>query len=187
MTENDIVNQRTFNLEKFFEKVLREYTDYVYSIVWNCLYSIAKKEDIEETVSDVFIKFYYCIDKYDSKISSLKTYLAILAKNTAISKYRSIVKRNTYFSLEDESIPDFAAPESDVEKEYVKKEDQEKIINVILNLREPNGTIVFRKYYLNETINQIATKTGLTVNAVEKRLKRSLEKLKTQLEGDFYE
>ena len=187
MTESDIVHQRTISSEKFFENVICKYTEYVYSIVWNRLYPIAKKEDVEEAVSDVFIKFYNSIDKYNPEISSLKTYLAILAKNTAISKYRSIIKSNNCLSLMDEDIPEFATPENDVEKEYVKKEDQEKIINAIFKLRQPNGTIVFRKYYLNETIDQIAARTGLSVNAVEKRLKRSLEKLKTQLEGDFYE
>ena len=72
MTEGDIVHQRTISLDKYFENVICEYTEYVYSIVWNRLYSIAKKEDVEEAVSDVFIKFYNCIDKYNPEISSFK-------------------------------------------------------------------------------------------------------------------
>ena len=71
MTEGDIVHQRTISLDKYFENVICEYTEYVYSIVWNRLYSIAKKEDVEEAVSDVFIKFYNCIVNIIQKLVRL--------------------------------------------------------------------------------------------------------------------
>lgn len=187
MAESDILRLRLNDPEKYFETVMREYSKFVYSVVWNSLSSVAQKEDIEETVSDVFIDFFRSIDKYDPERSSLKTYLAIMAKQTAISKYRSMTKKNCCLSLDDESTSDISALEAGVDEEYVVKEEQERILKIIFSLKEPNGTIIFRKYYLNETAAQIAKRTGLTVNSVEKRIKRSLEKLKSKLEGDYDE
>ena len=155
---------------------------FVYSIVHKKIKTVATYEDIEETVSDVFIKVYNSLDAFDSSKSSIKTFVATIASNTAIDKYRYLLKR---VNLSNELFYDIQDANSDLENKYIKKEEQKRVFDAILALKEPDRTIVFRKYYLDETFVCIAKEIGCSPNAAVKRLKRVLEKLKNELEGDY--
>lgn len=49
---------------------------------------------------------------------------------------------------------------------------------------ELTASIVIQKYYYGMTAKEIGQRAGLSKNAVEKRLKRGLEKLKTVLQSE---
>jgi len=163
MTESHLIDMKTQNKDKFFEAVIREYSGIVYSVVYRHLNYSAAKEDIEETVSDVFWSFY----------------------RSMVSRHRALNGKHdfAFISLESEQTPDIPSACGGAEEEFLKKEEKEILFTELLKLKKPNGTIVFRKYYLRETSAQIAEATGLSINAVEKRLARSLKKLEKALEG----
>ncbi|MDD4124810.1 MAG: sigma-70 family RNA polymerase sigma factor [Eubacteriales bacterium] len=185
MTESHLIDMKTQNKDKFFEAVIREYSGIVYSVVYRHLNYSAAKEDIEETVSDVFWSFYRSMDGYDASAGSLKVYLITIARNIAVSRHRALNGKHdfAFISLESEQTPDIPSACGGAEEEFLKKEEKEILFTELLKLKKPNGTIVFRKYYLRETSAQIAEATGLSINAVEKRLARSLKKLEKALEG----
>ena len=58
------------------------------------------------------------------------------------------------------------------------------MIESIIGLGEPTASIVIQKYYYGMTAKEIGQWAGLSKNAVEKRLKRGLEKLKTVLQSE---
>ncbi len=168
--------------DSVIEELMEKYMGFVYSIVYKKIKTVAADEDIEETVSDVFIKVYNSLDTFDSSKSSLKTFVAAIASNTAIDKYRYLLKR---INISNEQLCEIQDVSSDIENKYIKKEEQKRVFDAILALKEPDRTIVFRRYYLDETFVRIAREIGYSPNATEKRLKRALEKLRKELGGDF--
>lgn len=78
--ENDALN---------IEKVINEYSGYIYIIVKNLAKETISKEDIEEIISDVFVKFWNNREKLD-KTKPIKNYLAGITKNLIKLKYRKI-------------------------------------------------------------------------------------------------
>ncbi len=170
--------------EMLLQRLMDEYMGFVYSIVHKKLSVVATKEDIEETVSDVFVNLYKSLAYFDSEKSSIKTFIGVIGKNTATDRYRQLI-RNNFFSLSGTDYPEMQDQEADIDKNYIKKEEHETIFKAVFNLKEPNRTIIFRRFYLDETVLEISIKTGYSPNAIQKRLKRTLKKLKTILEGDF--
>ena len=68
------------------EQLMNQYTGLVYAVVKSKLDdSHYVSSDIEDCVADVFSKFYAELSDYDPKISSIKTYLCVIARNQAIN------------------------------------------------------------------------------------------------------
>ncbi len=181
-------NKKLFELkespELLLQELMDEYMGFVYSIVYKKLYMVATKEDIEETVSDAFVKLYKSLDYYDFEKSSIKTFIAVISKNTATDKFRQLTANNVVL-LNVDDFPEIQDDEEDTSRYYIQKEEQEEIFKAVFNLKEPNRTIIFRRFYLNETVAEIANKMRISPNAVQKRLLRTLKKLKTVLGGYF--
>ena len=172
--------------EILLQLLMDRYMGFVYSIVYKNIGLVASKEDVEETVSDVFVKVYNSLDKFDPNKGSEKSFIGVIARNTAIDRYRQIVGKDILFLSLDDCLDkkdgDFSA-----DKSYLTKVERQMILEGVLGLKEPDRTIVFRHYYLEETLSQIAKKIGHSPNAVQKRLKRSLKKLESVLGGYFDE
>ncbi len=174
------------NAEKGMSVLIDRYTPLVYTIVKNTISAYCTNEDIEETVSDVFVAFYNSIEKVDLNKGSISSYISTLAKRKASDRLRRKRFVNTV-SIDDENefieIPDSV----DIENELEKNELAKRLIEVINSLGEPDRTIVYRKYYLFESSDEIAEYVELTNDNVRQRLSRALKKIKKTMEGDYYE
>ena len=157
----------------------------MYSITWRRLQGCLRKEDIEECVSDVFFELYRCRDKIDLSKGSLKTFLLTIAERQAIKYYERKTDKFDKISLQ-EQLEKGEEPLSDhnVEQQTIQKEESRLLIEAIKGLGEPTASIVIQKYYYGMTAKEIGQRAGLSKNAVEKRLKRGLEKLKTVLQSE---
>ena len=65
----------------------------------------------------------------------------------------------------------------------ISKEQNHMVFEAIKALGEPDSTIIVQKYYYSMTAKEIGKGLGLTKNAVEKRAKRALEKLRRDCYG----
>ena len=162
-----------------------QYGGLVYSITWRGLQGCLRKEDIEECVSDIFFELYRCRDKIDLSKGSLKTFLLTIAERQAIKYYERKTDKFDKISLQ-EQLEKGEEPLSDhnVEQQTIQKEESRLLIEAIKGLGEPTASIVIQKYYYGMTAKEIGQRAGLSKNAVEKRLKRGLEKLKTVLQSE---
>ena len=163
------------------EGLMDEYMGFVYSIVYKKLCSSATAEDIEETVSDVFLKLFKSINGFDPQKSSLKTFIGVIARNTATDKYRQLKSQALSTVTEEDVAYKLTDDSTDLCDGLIERETQNAVFQALLSLKEPDRTIVFRRFYLDETLEAIAQKTGHSSNAVQKRLKRALKKLKKKL------
>lgn len=165
------------------ERLMDQYAGVVYAVVRQKLEpAYCVSSDIEDCVADVFSKFYAERSTYDPNISSLKTYLCVIARNHAInvSKQR---KRKSGSSLDEESI--FAsACEVTIDGDADDEELRRRVIKAVEDLGDPDSKIIFRKFYYGESSKEIAKALGLTVSNVDTRTHRALKKLRKTFGGD---
>ncbi|RTE03523.1 sigma-70 family RNA polymerase sigma factor [Paenibacillus whitsoniae] len=158
--------------------LMDHYGSVVYGLVGRILAGTCQPEDVEECVSDVFLKAWRRIEEYDATKGSLRTWLLILAKYAALDARRKLMKKQETASLEEHVVSG-----DSVENQVLSKETAAEIINMVNELPEPDRTIVYRRYFYYESIEQIAKGLELTAKAIENRLYRLRKMLKTKLGG----
>ena len=160
-----------------------EYCAYVYTVAHNRLRLTARKEDVEECVSDVFAELYRRLDPGDMTDGELKPLVSTFAKRRAIDRYRSLTGNNPpVVSLYED---DMSALDSgfDLEEEAERSELQRLVLKLISDLGEPDSTIVFQRYYFDRTSKEIAADLSMTSTAVRTRCSRALKRLRECLKA----
>jgi len=162
------------------EQLMDQYAGLVYTVVKGKLsaaYHISA--DIEDCVADVFSKFYTELPKYDPDMSSIKSYLCVIARNHAINvaKKRSLQQGNV--SVDDMEEVLEIADDSNLSEDELRRE----VLFAVKSLGEPDSGIILRKYYLGESSKDIARALKLTVSNVDTRAHRALNKLRKLLGG----
>lgn len=180
MTDRELLLLISEDKVKGFSLLVDTYSALVYKIVSSVVLSVGTREDAEECVSDTFLAFYNNLDDVDPEKGSIKGYLALIARRRAINLYHTLKRQHCNEDTLDEGT---TAEERDYVADY---ETKQVLTAAVKALGEPDSTIVIRKYILGETAREISLKVGLSPEAVQKRLERSADKLKTMLGGAFY-
>lgn len=177
MTDREMLDYIKSDNGKGMELLIDSYSPLVYKIVSSVILPVGSHEDAEECVSDTFIAFYNYINKIDLEKASLKGFLAMIAKRNAITVYRSLKRKGISESQLDETAEaPFTQNELDVDI-------KQALFNSLKALGEPDCTIVTRRYILGETAKEIAEVVGISSEAVQKRIERSMVKLREMLGG----
>ena len=185
MFDNALIRLIKNNTEKGMSALMEQYTGLIYTVVKNKISAVCSAEDIEETVSDVFVAFYNQIDNVNLEKGSLSAYLISIAKRKAVDKFRTVCK---YCEISTDDDGFIEIPDSfNLENEAEKNELYRNLINEINSLGEPDSTIVFCRYYLSLPSKEIARLVSLSDDNVRKRLQRALRKLESKLKGVYYE
>lgn len=171
--------------KKAHTMLIEEYGGYVYAIVIDKLRSLCSSEEIEDCVSDVFVEVFMNIDKFDSSKGSLKGYISVIAKRTAINAFNRIsYRRNISVSADDEDtvLPTSAEnPADDVQKKLFRQ----RLWDIVESLGEPDSSIIVYQYFYDMKISDIAKKLLMTAAAVQKRSLRARQKIKGILEKEY--
>lgn len=106
------------------------------------LHKKGTKEDIEEVVADTFISLWLTAERINYKqYSSIKSYLAMIARNKAKDWLRSY--RGGILELND----DILLIDGDVERLILQKEQQLIIGRTLEKLKEKDKAIFIMYYY----------------------------------------
>ena len=154
--------------EKGIRLTVRLYSAYVYKIMYNKLANACSREDIEEAVSDVFLKLYRFALKQQGELKSVSAALAVIAKNHANDVYRAKLRELKTVPLDE--ISELPADEICAEPD--------ELINMIKDLGEPDTEIFIRKYILGQNAKEIGRDIGMRPNSVNKRISRGLVRLR---------
>ena len=138
MTENELRLLMSESVQKCHRAIFDNYCNYVYAIVRNS----GSRVDIEDCVSDVFLKIYKRLDKDTDFSGDIKGFIAAISRNTAIDAYRSLNLKNIRsISIDDDDTKEFSSDERIVEN--AEKQEQSRIIlKKIKELGEPDSTII---------------------------------------------
>lgn len=155
------------------DEVFQEVYDTYYKLVYYLVIQIVKsKEDTEEIVNDVFLKAFRHLDQFDYK-TSLKSWLAQIAKHEAINCYNKNKKQN--IKLEDKAIDNLNSEDHFYQymMEFEEVLDQEEL-----------DILVYRLYF-NLKFEEISDLKDLSVSAIFKKYRSALKKIKMYYqEGD---
>ncbi|MCL2323678.1 MAG: sigma-70 family RNA polymerase sigma factor [Oscillospiraceae bacterium] len=162
--------------EKTFEMLMNTYNKLLWVIVGAVLSKVGTEEDIEECISDVYLKLWENPKAFDPQKGSIKTFLSILAKNKALDRYRNlsktkIIELNEIINSNDDDLLDH----------IVNKEMSEKLYEIIQGLKEPDREILIRRYFLDEKPSIISDKISIPLKEVKNRLYQNKLKLKKLL------
>lgn len=183
MTQEEILILMKTDPEKGMIAVSEQYAALVWKVIWGKLSGICTGEDIEETVSDVFLDFYRKHDSVDTAKGSLASFLITLAQRRAVDRFRRVMRQmNIEKALNEKSEVIFQQTENTV----LKNEEREFLFSSILSLGEPDATIIYRKFYYGETYSEIGNRLGLSENAVNKRYLKAIDRLGNMMKGEIF-
>ena len=156
------------------QQIIDGYSGYVYAIVKNIIQPPLQPEDIEEVVSDVFLRLWEKAETVDA--DRLRSWLAAVTRNRAKDKLRAL---HLSLPLEEDAL-DCAVegPEEDA----LRREAGRIAREAVESLPEPDRSIFLRFYYLYQKTGDIAAALHMKPAAVRARLSRGRERLKAILE-----
>lgn len=163
------------NPQKGIQVMMEEYHGLVNTITNRILYF--SPMDSEECVADTFIQVWKNADNIDFNQGTLKGYIICTAKNLSINRYKKIKRTTTIELFENELFE-----EDDILDNLINKESIESVKQIIMSMPEPKKEIVTRRYFLFQTVKEIAQKCNLSAKQVENQLYQSKLFIRRQLE-----
>lgn len=176
-----IYRQLQKNSEKTIEKLISDYSGYVYTILFNMVGGYCTSEDLEEMTSDVFIRLWQNLDILD-KNRPISPYLAAIARNLAKNKLRSIQARPDFCEFED-----IVSDGTDVADSIEWLEDMSLLQRGIDELSFVERELVIRYYFYGESLNSLAKRFSISDANAKTKLYRARKKLKDFLTEKGFE
>lgn len=155
------------------EAAKEKYSKLVYRI---CSGFLSSSDDAEEAAADCFIRLWQGRHEIDTQKSSLKTYICMLARHSAIDKARGMDKKET-IPLEENDL----GIDVDYEDEASKRINMRIIAQCVSSMPSPEREIFIDRYYFKKPIKEIAESCSLSPKKVENTLARGKKKLKAAL------
>lgn len=177
MTDNELLGLFKTDPDPAMRAAITQYGGLVYRIVYSKLGALCQREDIEETVSDIFLLLYRSADKIDPEKGSLKAYLSAMAKHTAVRRAKQLIRQ-----ADAEPLDSF---ENMISRDAgMPFEQREHIARCISRLGKPDSDIITLKFFYGMKSKEIAKRLGIKTNTVDKKVSRALEKLSAMLEEE---
>ncbi len=165
-----------FNLEK----VIDDYSGYVYKIIENMAGNYLSNEDVEEVISDTFLVLWKNKNKIENE-KLLSPYIAGITRNLVKLKSRTI-NFNSDISDYENIIQDFIK----IDLMYEEREKISLIENALNKMKDEDITVFNLYYYSSMKLKQIAEKMNVSEFNIKSRLYRVRKKLKKELEKGGY-
>lgn len=142
---------------------------------------LSGREDAEECLNDTLLKLWQSIPP--EKPSDLRAYVAAIIRSRAIDKIRcgSAGKRGGNVLIVSDELLSGLSDGSTLAEKYESTRAGE-VINRFLDAHEKSERAVFvMRYYLNESIKDISSRTGFS----EGKIKMMLMRMRRKLEEDL--
>lgn len=173
MNDTELIELLQSSPQQGMAALIRRYSAYVYKIAYTKLGSFYTEKDIEEAVSDIFLRFYRASEKDGFSIRSLRGYLSLIAERHCIDILRS--KKDNIEVISYDEIGDTLSSEAEPIPDT-------ELYDALKALGEPDITIFIRKYFFGQRSSDIADEMKMKVNTVDKRISRGLVRLRKMLE-----
>lgn len=184
MNDKKIIHNLKQRRQKTLIKVIDIYGGYVYTIVKNIIGDVMQAEDIDEVVSDVFLKVWNNADKLEDG-KPLKPYLVSIARNEAKNKLR-----NNHFAISiDDETSDIVIERDSTDnlEDNILIQEQMEIINSILDTCSEIDKEIFVRFYYNfEKVKEISNICNVSESKVKMTLSRLRAKMTKALEENGY-
>lgn len=160
-------NKCSFDLEL----IIKQYSNYVYSIIYKISKNSLTLEDNEEILSEVFFKLWVNRKKI-KQFKTITPYLGVITRNLTIDYLR---KRKIVYEYNDEVL---LGKNTDDFNNIELLEDFEKCIQ---NLSETDKEIITRAILKDENTTKIACSMGIKKSTIEVKIHRAKKKIAKSL------
>ncbi|MCR3921403.1 MAG: sigma-70 family RNA polymerase sigma factor [Firmicutes bacterium] len=178
--------------QEIHQRLLREDTsalELVMDRYGSCVYKLAatilrdgNKGMIEECCSDVFVAVWEKKHQFNPQRGNFRTWVLILARYQALDYRRHLLRQRAVEDLyQDDSVTDAADPGGTPETYLMQKELRVQLIAALETLPVSMKDVLYRRYFLEESIEDMAEELGLSRGAVDNRLWRARHALKLYL------
>ena len=171
---NTLVHKLKARDEKALIQVMDQYIHLVVSIVNNVSKGSLSKEDVEETVSDVFVTLWNNTHKIEE--GKLKGYICCIARTRTLNKIATC-KNNIIVNIDDYDIEEDFSIEDTTEQKDIERE----LRGIISEIAQPDREILIRHYYYCETVSVISQTLNINIETVKSKLRRTRNKIKSYL------
>ena len=172
MNKNGMAERIRRHDETALEEIIRTYTPYVSTIIYNVAKGNMSVSDMEEVTSDVFITLWKNCEKVNE--DTLKGYLASIAKSRAKDKLRKLTSKANIVDIETAEFADEYSLSDNLDSKMLSLD----IENAVNELGEPDKEIVIRYYYYYQSTPKIADILGINADTVKTKLRRARLKLR---------
>ena len=173
MNDEQLLGALRSDPQKGLEAVVRQYSGYVLKIARVKLGDVCTREDIEEAVSDIFLKFYKAGSERGFELRSVRGLLSVIAARHCTDIFR--VKKNAVETVGFDELENLIAEDKDM--------NVPDLAAAVKSLGEPDSFIFIRKYWFGQKNADIARELGMSPGALNTRVSRGLDKLRKILEG----
>lgn len=171
MEESTLLRQLKQGQQSALERLIDIYAAYVSTIVRNVIGKHMKNEDVEEVVADVFVLLWTRAAQIRDDCTTIKSYLAAIARNQSLKKLRDHSPRT--YPLDDDVL--IADDSMDVFAESEQKHFLEWALSLMSEL---DREIFIRYYYFMEKTADIAEQLHMNESTVRSRLSRGRDYLR---------
>lgn len=141
---------------------------------------LSDPRDREECLSEVVLRVWENICRFDPRRGSWNAWLTALTRNAALNRAR----QNRRFAAGEELSPHTPSPAPTPEETVLRQERAQELRQAVAALSRGEQALFYRKYYYLQSTAQIAAELGLSPRAVEGRLYRLRARLRRALGGD---
>lgn len=184
LTDQEIIALYFARDEQAIDETGKKYGSYCYTVAQRI---VRVHEDAEECVSDTWLRTWNAIPPKRPDI--LKMFLAKITRNLALNRWemrRAEKRGGGETALVIDELAECVAGSSSPESEVLASELGASIDAFVRALPERDGNVFLRRYFYNETPEEIAGRYGLTANNVSVILHRVREKLRVHLTKEGY-
>ena len=183
MSDEQIAQKLRQKDKEIFDFIMEHYNKLLWAVIGNILGKAGSPEDIEDCITDVYIKLLENPKAYDHKKGNFKSFLVRVGKNLAIDRYRKLAREAANITREDYGVND----DGNLLRPMLTSESRETVYDALDSLKEPDREIIVRKYLFNEKVSVISEKMNMQSKEVENKLYQSKLRLRRILvsEEDF--
>lgn len=177
MEEHEIIEGLLKRDQLALNTLMNVYISAVYTLCSSILGGTGTSEDVEECTSDVFYMAWKSVDKYDFHRAKLRTWVLMIAKYVALDRRRSLMLKVNQLSFNEETISSKIQ-----ETIFSTIEARETLQSAIKTLPVQERELIYRRYFLDESIKDLVSCYGLSRQSIDNRLWRAKKSLKNFLE-----
>lgn len=170
--ENELFYQRLKKCDdEAFDYLITAYSKLLWAVGTRS--GVHNNMDLEEIISDVFLRFWQHPEKFNPEKGSLKTYLCMMTKSMTRNKWQKVQKfKQEPLTKINEDAQQLISDELD------EKEAWQELYNLILTFDEPTRQLLFWRIFCDLSPLEISERTKLTSKEIDNYLYRGRKKLR---------
>lgn len=179
ITETNLVEHLKRKNTKALDYLVDTYSNLLYKVIYNVLGNYGDRGFVEECLNDVLLSIWNNSSMFSGSPEKFVHWICVIAKYKAIDYQRKIAKSKETIDISDCVI----ISDLTTEDKILANENQKELIECINQMDDLDKRIFMMRFYLEESISDIAAKLKVSRNVVDTRLSRGKKLLKQKLQS----